>query len=282
MMQRTEDGQITLHMCFNTVRRDRQESHGLVVSWFMCASTLVARTCGDRRDHFMVHMCFNTGRQERQGLQGSFYGSYVLQHWSPGEVGTAGIILWFICASTLVARRGRDCRDHFMVHTVCASTLVARRGGDCRDHFMVHMCVQGSQWVVLCSICASTLSARTDRGRRGIFQVSYVLQHCLLGQIGVAGGYFRFLMCFNTVCSDRQGSQGDISGFICASTLSARTGRVVASVADPDPYDTDMDPDHAFHFDTNPDHAFQFYTAPDPYRFREEMNLKQYFLYIFA
>ncbi len=39
------------------------------------------------------------------------------------------------------------------------------------------------------------------------------------------------------------------------------------SNADPDPFDTDPDP--AFHFDT------------DPYRFKEVMYLKQYFLYTF-
>ncbi len=35
-----------------------------------------------------------------------------------------------------------------------------------------------------------------------------------------------------------------------------------ASVADPDPFDTDPDP--AFHFDTDPDPAFQSNTGPDP------------------
>jgi hypothetical protein len=45
---------------------------------------------------------------------------------------------------------------------------------------------------------------------------------------------------------------------------------VSSSVADPDPFDTDMDP------------AFQFYMNPDPYRFKEVMYLKQYFLYIFT
>ncbi len=45
--------------------------------------------------------------------------------------------------------------------------------------------------------------------------------------------------------------------------MSARTGRVVGSVADPDPFGTDADPDHAFHLDMDPDDAFKFYTAPD-------------------
>jgi hypothetical protein len=56
--------------------------------------------------------------------------------------------------------------------------------------------------------------------------------------------------------------------------------RVEASIADPDPFDTDPDP--AFHFDTGPDPAFQFDTDPDPYRFKEVMYLKQYFLHTFT
>ncbi len=42
-----------------------------------------------------------------------------------------------------------------------------------------------------------------------------------------------------------------------------------------------MDPDPAFYFDTDPDPGFQFYTDLDPYRFKEVMYLKRYFLYIF-
>jgi hypothetical protein len=38
----------------------------------------------------------------------------------------------------------------------------------------------------------------------------------------------------------------------------------VGSVADADPFDTDLDPDPAFHFDTDPDPAFQSDTDPDP------------------
>jgi hypothetical protein len=49
-----------------------------------------------------------------------------------------------------------------------------------------------------------------------------------------------------------------------------------SSVADPDPFDTDP----AFHFDTAPDPAFQSDPDPDPYRFKEVMYLKRYFLYI--
>jgi hypothetical protein len=39
---------------------------------------------------------------------------------------------------------------------------------------------------------------------------------------------------------------------------------LVGSVADPDHFDMDLDPDPAFHFDTNPDPdpAFQFDTDP--------------------
>jgi hypothetical protein len=51
------------------------------------------------------------------------------------------------------------------------------------------------------------------------------------------------------------------------------------NVADPDPFDTD--PDHALNLDMDTDPANQFDTDPDPYRFKEVMNLKQYFLYIF-
>jgi hypothetical protein len=45
-----------------------------------------------------------------------------------------------------------------------------------------------------------------------------------------------------------------------------------------------MDPDPAFHFDIDPDPvtAFQFDMDQDPYRFKEVMYLKQYFLYIFT
>jgi hypothetical protein len=50
------------------------------------------------------------------------------------------------------------------------------------------------------------------------------------------------------------------------------------SVADPNPFDTDRDP--AFHFATNPDPDFQFNAELDPYRFKEVMYLKRYFLYI--
>jgi hypothetical protein len=35
-----------------------------------------------------------------------------------------------------------------------------------------------------------------------------------------------------------------------------------SNVADPDPFDTDLDP--AFHFDTDTGPAFQFDTDPDP------------------
>jgi hypothetical protein len=51
------------------------------------------------------------------------------------------------------------------------------------------------------------------------------------------------------------------------------------SVADPDPFDTDPDPD--FHFHTGPVPAFQFHTDPDPCRFKE-VYLKQYFLNTFT
>ncbi len=54
------------------------------------------------------------------------------------------------------------------------------------------------------------------------------------------------------------------------------------SVADPDPFYTDTDPDPAFHFDTDPDPAFQLYTDPDPYHFKEVMYLNQYFLHTFT
>ncbi len=55
------------------------------------------------------------------------------------------------------------------------------------------------------------------------------------------------------------------------------------SVADPDHIDTGPDP--AFHFDLDPDPSFHFYldlnyTDPDPYRFKEVMYQKQYFLHI--
>ncbi len=33
---------------------------------------------------------------------------------------------------------------------------------------------------------------------------------------------------------------------------------------DPGPFDTDTEPDPAFHFDTDPDPAFQFDSGPDP------------------
>jgi hypothetical protein len=54
------------------------------------------------------------------------------------------------------------------------------------------------------------------------------------------------------------------------------------SVADPNLFH--MDPDPAFHFDIDPDPvtAFQFDMDQDPYRFKEVMYLKQYFLYIFT
>ncbi len=39
---------------------------------------------------------------------------------------------------------------------------------------------------------------------------------------------------------------------------------VLSSVADPDPFDMDTDPDPASHFDTDTDHVFQFDTDPDP------------------
>jgi hypothetical protein len=60
---------------------------------------------------------------------------------------------------------------------------------------------------------------------------------------------------------------------------------IQTSVADPDPFNTD--PDLVFHFDRDPDPAFQFdpdptvWYGPVPYRFKELMYLKQYFLYIF-
>jgi hypothetical protein len=44
--------------------------------------------------------------------------------------------------------------------------------------------------------------------------------------------------------------------------------------ADPDPFDTDTDPDPAFHIDMYPDPAFQFDTDPDPCRFKEVMYLR--------
>ncbi len=56
-----------------------------------------------------------------------------------------------------------------------------------------------------------------------------------------------------------------------------RGGRGNISVADPDSFD----PDPAFHFTTDPGPAFQFDPDPDPYRFKEIMYLKLYFLYIF-
>ncbi len=57
-------------------------------------------------------------------------------------------------------------------------------------------------------------------------------------------------------------------------------------VADPDPFDTELDP--AFHLNTDPGHVFfnlirirsrPFDTDPDPYHFKEVMYLKQYFLH---
>ncbi len=47
------------------------------------------------------------------------------------------------------------------------------------------------------------------------------------------------------------------AGFLLLSTLTP-------SVADPDPFDTNPDPDPAFYFDTDPDPAFQFDVDPDP------------------
>jgi hypothetical protein len=67
-------------------------------------------------------------------------------------------------------------------------------------------------------------------------------------------------------------------------------GSLVLQSVGPDPSDTDPDP--AFHFDTNPDPSFQLIWIwirlfdtdlnPGPYPFKEVMNLKQYFLYIFS
>jgi hypothetical protein len=55
---------------------------------------------------------------------------------------------------------------------------------------------------------------------------------------------------------------------------------ILASVADPDPFYTDLGP--AFYFDTDLDPAFQFDTDPDPYHFKGVMYIKQYLLYIFT
>jgi hypothetical protein len=46
--------------------------------------------------------------------------------------------------------------------------------------------------------------------------------------------------------------------------LSNSKNMVFNSVADPDPFDADLDPDPPFHFDTNPNPAFQFDPDPDP------------------
>jgi hypothetical protein len=54
----------------------------------------------------------------------------------------------------------------------------------------------------------------------------------------------------------------------------------VTSVADPDPFDTGPDPDPAFQFNTDPDRPFG--TDQDPYRFKEVMFLKEYFLHTFT
>jgi hypothetical protein len=48
----------------------------------------------------------------------------------------------------------------------------------------------------------------------------------------------------------------------CQNFGSSRVKKVLYSVTDPDPFDTDPDP--AFHFDKDPDPAFQYDTDPDP------------------
>jgi hypothetical protein len=53
------------------------------------------------------------------------------------------------------------------------------------------------------------------------------------------------------------------NGNLCCS-WNFRYSTVVINVADPNPFDTDPDPDRAVHFDTDPDPdpAFQFNTDP--------------------
>ncbi len=72
------------------------------------------------------------------------------------------------------------------------------------------------------------------------------------------------LLCPEGTCLIARRISRDSKTWYCLLCLSAKH-----FFADPGPFDTDPDP------------GFQFYTDPDPYRFKEVMYLKRYFLYLF-